>query len=97
MPYDSILEIPKAAASDENTAKDPYVAESYEAPRVSCQRRTGTPEFVAKARVTDCSSPDFTENGPGRLNESEPDNDTATPDAAARAASTSYRLAGSRA
>ena len=49
MPCDSIIEIPKAAASDENTAKDPYVADMYESPCTFCQRARGTPEFVARA------------------------------------------------
>ncbi|EGB03467.1 hypothetical protein AURANDRAFT_67984 [Aureococcus anophagefferens] len=53
MPCTSIFEIPKAAPSNENTAKDPYVADMYEAPCAFCQRERGTPErrvYVIRSR-----------------------------------------------
>ncbi len=76
MPCDSILEIPNAAASDHKLEKAPYAADTNEA--LLYQRQTGTPELVTKPRVMRCSSPVFVDIKPGKLNENEPDSDTAT-------------------
>ena len=89
MPCDSILEIPKAASSDENTTKDPYVADSYKAPPwLSYQRERGTAEFVARAVIVSCFSPIFVERLPGKLNENTCDSDTGKVDAFAGVTST---------
>ena len=75
MPCDSNFEIPKAAVSDKNMAKDPYVADAYESPYSLYHREQGTPQFVVKARVARCFSPKFVENLPGKLNENTPETD----------------------
>lgn len=77
MPDDSILEIPKAVGSDENTVKDPYVADGWEAPCIFYQREIGTAEFATRARVTRWFNLDFFERDPGKMNENRPDSDTA--------------------
>ena len=67
-PRASVLEMPKAPASDENTPRDrnaPYVAAvPPTCSRATSQRWTGAQAFVARALVTSSQSPGRTWHGP---------------------------------
>ncbi|MDA9173023.1 hypothetical protein N9O24_00400 [bacterium] len=93
MHYDSILEIPKAPASDEIMINEPYVADLYEVLCALYQRDTGTPELIARAKVARCFSSNAVDKNPGKLNDGTLDSDTATVDAEGGVASTRCCLA----